>query len=765
MQISDRDMSAEHVLEHDAVGIYLGNLNTVDSDLCLPSEGSLGSKITWHSGEILFVSDEGKITRPTFGVGDRVVPLTAKLTYQDTTLEKQFFVTVIEQEASHDIRSILPVHVKIHIHDIVRLPAFVIVEKEEENFSVEKVKWDDFETKSFDTPGNFDLLGCVENTDLKAVAHIKILEQMTEDRSKDSKKRVFEFPGESVKLLEGSQFIQAQNTFLQYLLNVDDDQMLYNFKVAANLDTKGAPLMTGWDAPECNLKGHTTGHYLSALAKAYAGTKDDKIKKKLCYMVNELEQCQNSLSSMDGFHDGFLSAYSEEQFDRLEEFERYPAIWAPYYTLHKIMAGLLDAYRLTNNEKALVICTRLGKWVYNRLSVLPQEKLDKMWSIYIAGEFGGMSEVLTNLYFETGMNEFLVAANYFNNDKLYYPMSEGVDTLGNMHANQHIPQIIGSLKLYEAQGNRKYFDIANNFWHIVTQDHAYHIGGVGENEMFNKKGAIASYITTKTAESCASHNMLKLTKDLFTHVPHHTYMDYYENVLVNHILSACDSREPSGGTTYFMPLSPAGQKKFDTVENTCCHGTGLENPFGFTDAIYFNDKAALYVNLYIPSEVTWDEKAVTISQTTSAQDMTKVTFKVKGAAQFLLKLRRPSWVVQPVVLSINGEILQDVKLNDGYFEIDRFWNNDEIELQLPYSFHLHRTSDDPTIAGIFYGPLLLVALSDSSEYMNLSINENTICDKMKVKDGGNSFELEGNVFVPLNQIYHQKYSAYFKVNN
>lgn len=755
--------NARDIVHKDAVDIYLGNLNTVDTDLKLPEKGVRGSDIKWHSGEILFLSHDGKITRPTHGVGNRIVSLTATLTYQDAVFEKPFSVTVIEQPNSGYIKAVNPVNITSRVHESPKLPMVVIVEKDTGSFTTAKVHWDVIEKKLFDLAGNFTVFGQVENSEIQAVARISMIEENPQTRKYPNEKQVFSFPNERVCLKGDSLFSHAQKSFLQYLLTVNDDNMLYNFRTAAELDTKGAPPMTGWDSPDCNLKGHTTGHYLSALSLAYAATHDEHLIEKLNYMVEELEKCQDTMSSMPGCRKGFLSGYSEEQFDLLEVYTTYPKIWAPYYTLHKIMAGLLDSYRFAHIDRALTVCSQLGDWVYNRLSILPREQLNKMWSMYIAGEFGGMMEVLGDLYFATGNVNYLTAANYFINDKLYFPMSENVDTLEDMHVNQHIPQIIGAIKLFEAQGDDKYFKIAKNFWQIVTHDHLYNIGGIGENEMFKSSGKVAAYISDKTAESCATYNMLKLTRELFMYLPEKAYMDYYEKALLNHTLSACDFYETSGGTTYFMPLAPASQKAFQTTENTCCHGTGLESPFKFTDAIYFYNADVLYVNLYIPSEAVWAEKAVVIQQATANDDPSKFSISINGAAKFALKLRKPNWVTEAVDILINGKIEKNLTLRDGYFEIERLWDNDVVQIRLPLSFHLDHTPDDPTLSGISYGPYTLVALSDTSEYLPLKVSDENINSKMKVKEDGKRFELDGITFVPLNQINCQTYCAYFRV--
>jgi DUF1680 family protein len=301
-------------------------------------------------------------------------------------------------------------------------------------------------------------------------------------------------------------------------------------------------------------------------------------------MIAELNRVQQAFTANQDIHDGFLSAYSEKQFDLLEKFKPYPEIWAPYYTLHKIFAGLLDSYRIAGIDQALTIADKLGDWVYKRLSKLSHEHLKKMWGMYIAGEFGGMNGSLAELYTYTRKETHLQAAKFFDNDRLFFPMEQKIDALGSLHANQHIPQVIGAMKIFSATKEKKYYTIASFFWHSVVQAHLYTIGGTGEGEMFRQPYKIGTYLSDNTAETCASYNMLKLTKALYAYDPDVTYMDYYERAMFNHILSTTD-HEGLGASTYFMPTRPGGQKQFDD-ENSCCHGTGLENHFKYADAVY-----------------------------------------------------------------------------------------------------------------------------------------------------------------------------------
>lgn len=761
-QNAARSARAKEITELDGNAIYLGNLNTVETDLNLPLQGNYGSTIQWESKETLFISHTGKVTRPAFGVGNRKVALVATLTYEGEVARKTFKVTVLQEEHKAKIVAVNPLTVCTIVGEQPELPTVVIVKNDTGGYTVSQVSWDRVKEEDYRQTGTFSIHGKVDGSPLKALATIQVVDEA--EATAPFTKRVQEFKGQNVRLDKEIEFAAAMDRLLQYVRSVDDDQMLYNFRVTAACDTKGSQPMTGWDAPECNLKGHTTGHYLSSLALAYHATADSGLLGKIQYMVAELGKCQTALFEQGGYDRGFLSAYSEEQFDLLEQYTTYPEIWAPYYTLHKIMAGLLDCYQLAGQQEALDICDKLGHWLHNRLSRLPREQMNNMWSMYIAGEFGGMNEVLAKLYAITGNENYLITAKYFDNEKLFLPMKENVDTLGNMHANQHIPQVIGALKLFEVAGNKDYFEIAENFWTMVTQSHIYAIGGTGETEMFREPDAIAGFLSDKTAETCASYNMLKLTKELFQFNPHKTYMDYYEKALYNHILASENSQKAEGGSTYFMPLAPGSVKKFDTHENTCCHGTGLENHFKYQEAIYFHDEGRLYVNLYIPSQLDWNEQGLSLMQKRDQGGLETVRFYIEGGNETTLLFRIPGWVSEPVQVKINGEPLRELEYEHGYAKLRKVWEKDEIELTLPCSLRLESAPDDHNLKSLAYGPYVLAALSEERDYISWAYSEQQLLEQIiQQKDNPLTFVLDELKLVPLYQIQDERYHVYFKL--
>jgi DUF1680 family protein len=756
------DLTPEEIVRLDKEAIYLGNLFTVDSDLNLPLEGKLGSKITWESDKEYLLTSTGKVTRPEFGKGNRKVTLKATITYGQVSDIREFEVTILEMEPDFKIVDVEKAYVKCKPGCAPLLPSVVIVKKDDGTYGISDVNWDDIDPAMYAKEGQFEVEGSVALTDQKAIVNV-VVTSKEEEKAEPVDVVALPFKLDRVELRDDI-FTANRDRGEEFLLSVDDDRMLYNFRDVAGLDKKGAQPMLGWDAPECKLKGHTTGHYLSALSIAYDSSQDPRFKEKIDYMVSELGKCQHALEVSGKYNYGFLSAYSEEQFDLLEEYTIYPVIWAPYYTLHKILTGLLDCYELGKNEQALEIATKIGTWVYNRLSSLPKKQLDKMWSMYIAGEFGGMNEAMARLYSITGDEKFIQAAKLFDNDKLFIPMEKNIDTLGGMHANQHIPQVVGALRIYDEIKDMKYFKMAKNFWDMVVADHIYNIGGVGEGEMFKPAGQIGSFISEKTAESCATYNMLKLTKSLFRYCPEAGYMDYYERALYNHMLASQDQSGPVGGSTYFMPLSPGGQKAYDEDGNSCCHGTGMESHIKYQESIYFYNDDNLYVNLYIPSKLDWQEKGVEIIQWGDYLRDNTLYFEIKGSGKFNINFRVPYWIEKGFNIKINGKEEKTDTHPGSFATVKREWQDgDRIEINIPFTFRLERTPDVKEIASIMYGSLVMVAKSDNTEYIELDADENTLAEKIKGTDDPLVFELNGLTLVPNFMVWNFPYHAYFKV--
>lgn len=750
------------IVQEDMEALHLGNLKTVEFDIHLPNEGKNGTQITWVSKDDRWIDGSGKVHQPEYGKGDRVVPVTATFQYGEASLQKIFEVTILEEKNKIQVDKIFPIVIKQEPNKEFYLPSAVSIQTVSGDVLAHSVTWHGGEKRVFSENGEYNAAGHLTDTLYEVEAVILIENRNRIAKLSHTKLQLHSIPIRKVRLQGPSLPKTAQDRRLQFLLSVNDDQMLYNFRQAAGLDTLNAPAMIGWDADDSLLKGHTTGHYLSALALCYAATGNEQIHQKLAYMITELNKVQLAFEADDRYHYGFLSAYSEEQFDLLEKYTRYPAIWAPYYTLHKILAGLLDSYQLAGIEPALAIADKVGDWIYSRLSVLPHEQLKKMWGMYIAGEFGGINESLAELYTYTHKEHHIAAAKLFDNDRLFFPMEQQVDALGALHANQHIPQVVGAFKIFEATGEQKYYDIAKFFWESVVNAHIYSIGGIGEGEMFKQPHKIGVHLTEHTAETCASYNMLKLTKQLFGVEKDVKYMDYYERTMLGHILSSTD-HEALGASTYFMPTSPGGQKGFDE-ENSCCHGTGLENHFKYAEAIYFEDADSLYVNLFVSSELKDEDKGIQVVQSVPEVFDGEIELCIESLARANVKIRKPYWHDGEVKVFVNQAEVKAAEEN-GYIVLSQKWGKgDKITIKFAPRLRLEYTPDQADTASLAFGPYILAAVSEQKDYFELPVGGGNLAEKFEQVTGTNRFiykdqQLE---FAPLAELNHEHYHLYIK---
>ena len=407
----------------------------------------------------------------------------------------------------------------------------------------------------------------------------------------------------------------------------------------------------------------------------------------------------------------------------------------------------------------------MGAWAHERLSRLSHEELTTMWGIYIAGEFGGMNDALARLYERTGRHAFIDAARLFDNDKLFVPMEQGVDTLEDVHANQHIPQVIGALRLFEDTGERRYLDIARNFWDIVVGAHVYAIGGTGESEMWHHPNRVARQLSEHTAESCCSYNMVKLTRGLYRHERRPEMLDYYERTMLNHVLASGD-KHARGARTYFMPLAPGFHKEFDD-ENSCCHGTGLEDDFMYADGVYYHTDNELEVALFVPSHVDWEERGVAVWQQVEQDSRGfRVVVSFAGTdSRFRLRVRRPLWA-DPEGLLLDGEPAKVATTRDGrWLELERTWHDgDSLEFRLPCSSRLEAAPDDPDKVVVCWGPYVLAFLTPSSDFLRLGTDERPL-DEVLVQDGdGPSFVVAGTGtrVRPLCMLEGEDYQVYVR---
>jgi DUF1680 family protein len=563
----------------------------------------------------------------------------------------------------------------------------------------------------------------------------------------------YAFPLTAVQLLS-SPFTANTGRTQSYLLYLDNDRMLHTFRLNVGL-ASSATACGGWESPTTELRGHSTGHLLSALAQAYASSANTAFKTKGDQLVTVLAQCQ-SRAATAGYNTGYLSAFPESFIDRVETRQ---SVWAPYYTLHKIMAGLLDMYLLAGNAQALTVLTGMAAWVKFRNDRLTQTARQNM----LDTEFGGMNEVLTNLYQVTGDAAHLAAAQQFDHAEIFDPLAANTDALNNYHANTQIPKIIGAIREYHATGTTRYRDIAVNFWDIVTRHHTYAIGGNSNGEYFKAPDRIASELSDTTTECCNTYNMLKLTRQLFlTNPARADYMDYYEKAVYNHTLASQDPNSAHGFQCYYVPLRAGGIKTYSNDYNSfvCCHGTGMESNTKYGDSIYFHDGAStLYVNLFIPSVLTWSAKAVTIRQDTTFPDAGATKLTVTGSGTFTVKVRIPAWATG-ATLKVNGTA-QAAPAPGAYATISRTWaSGDVVDLTLPMALTREPANDNSTVQAVKVGPIVLGGLFGTSNLSALPVLDPAT---LTATSTPLQYTAAGVTLQPFYKVHGQRYSVYWSV--
>jgi len=506
----------------------------------------------------------------------------------------------------------------------------------------------------------------------------------------------YAFDLRDVRITQGP-FQHAQEMDKRYLLSLDPARLLHVFRINAGLPSDAEPL-GGWEDPKCELRGHFVGHYLSACSLMYATTGDSALRDRVTILVGELAKCQEKLGN------GYLSAFPEEFFDRVETTGR---VWAPYYTLHKLLAGLLDAYVYCGNEQALAVAKRFGDWVIVRNARLSDEQMQRMLGV----EHGGMNEALANLYALTGENKYLEIAERFNHRAVIEPLSRGEDILTGLHANTQIPKFIGAARLYELTGKEWYHNAASYFWNIVVTERSYVIGGHSDNEHFSPKERLSEALGPNTTETCNTYNMLKLTRHLFCWQPSAHYADYYERALYNHILA---SQDPSTGMMcYYVPLRSGSHKSYSSPLDSfwCCTGTGIENHAKYGDSIYFHDgKDMLFVNLFIPSELQWRQVGLGLKQETSFpyEPRSRLMITSQTPSEVTICVRRPYWVGKTFQVKVNGEAVPANASEAGFVSLRRVWKSgDSIEIELPMTLRTEAFRDNPRRLAFLYGPLVL----------------------------------------------------------
>lgn len=508
------------------------------------------------------------------------------------------------------------------------------------------------------------------------------------------------FPMAQVRLRPGPlKDMQERNRVYLYML--PNDRLLHSFRLTAGKASTAQPL-GGWEAPDCDLRGHLAGgHYLSACALMYASTGDESLRLKAEALVGALAECQQP--------DGYLGAYPDSMYDRMKKGLTSYAdhVWAPFYTYHKIMAGHLDMYVHCGSELALNTAMRMADWAIKWIAPLSDEELDKVQRI----EHGGMNEVMFNLYAVTGQKKYLDAGYRFEHKRFFNPLAAHEDKLAGLHSNTNIPKVIGAARGYELTGDERYKEIAEFFWRTVVDHHTFAPGGTSNtNEGWSEPDTLGSHLGPGGQECCCSYNMLKLTRHLFGWKPDARWMDYYERLLWN---VRAGTQNIDGMLMYYIPTVSGGWKTFGDQYNSnwCCTGTGSEEYAKLVDTIYFHDESSVYVNQFVASEVSWPEKRMRLVQQTNFPEEARTTIAVYADKPVVLavKVRAPHWA-EGVVVSVNGRPEKVEKGSDGYLIVDRTWKTgDRIEVSLPMTLRQEPVAGSPELATLAYGPLTLAA--------------------------------------------------------
>ena len=498
-----------------------------------------------------------------------------------------------------------------------------------------------------------------------------------------------EFSMQNVTLLDKYEQ-NAFNKEVEYLKSLEPDRLMRGFGDISGRKIN-AEKYGGWETSA--IQGHTLGHYLTAVSQAYATSKDEELKKITDYMISVLKGCQ--------LKNGYLHAIPESHYDQIES-GNTSGTWVPWYSMHKILAGLVDVYAFTGNKDALKIASKLGDWVYSRTSKWTPEMQQTVLNV----EYGGMNDCLYNLYKHTKNENHLSAAHSFDEISLFEPLYNGKDILNGKHANTTIPKIVGAINRYTVTGEEYYLQVAANFWQIVVENHTYITGGNSEWEHFGEPKVLDAERTSCNCETCNTYNMLKLTRALFKATGDVRYSDYYENTFINAILS---SQNPETGmTTYFQPMASGFFKVYSSPFHHfwCCTGSGMENFSKLGDSIYFHNENSIFVNRYTSSSVIWEEKGLVITQNA---DLPVVTFTVNGSAEAEIVLRVPDWCKDKPTVKINGE-KKLVREKNGFITLDREWKDgDIIEYEMPMSITVHSLPDNENAVAFKYGPWVLSA--------------------------------------------------------
>ncbi|MCE4066320.1 glycoside hydrolase family 127 protein [Chryseobacterium gleum] len=522
------------------------------------------------------------------------------------------------------------------------------------------------------------------------------------------KEKIHYFPLENVRLSE-SVFSKAMAADHKYLMALEPDRLLAPYLKEAGLEPK-ANNYPNWE--KTGLDGHIGGHYISALSLMYASTGDAAIQQRIDYMISELERCQKA--SPDGYISGVPDGKKiwkeiKQGNIRASGFGLNDR-WVPLYNIHKLYSGLRDAYWYAKNEKAKAMLIRLTDWMMNEVSGLSDEQIQDM----LRSEHGGLNEVFADVYEITHDQKYLKLAHRFSHQAILSPLLTGEDKLTGLHANTQIPKVIGYKRIADLENNTSWSNAADFFWHNVTEKRSSVIGGNSVSEHFNPVNDFSSMIKSiEGPETCNTYNMLKLTKELYATQPESYYIDYYEKALYNHILST--ENHDQGGFVYFTPMRPGHYRVYSQPQTSfwCCVGSGMENHAKYGEMIYARSDKDLYVNLFIPSTLTWKQQKVVLRQVNNFPEVHETTliFDAAGKSEFDLKLRCPEWTTPSEVKILINEKQEKVQRDsDGYFTLTKKWKKgDVVKMTLPMHLSAEQLPDHSNYYAFKYGPVVLAA--------------------------------------------------------
>ena len=560
-----------------------------------------------------------------------------------------------------------------------------------------------------------------------------------------------------------------------WLEAVPAERLLYMFRETAGIGgslNAGVEPLYGWEATDCELRGHTTGHILSACAQIYALTGCDSIKAKADSLINGIREVQTAIGS------GYVSAYPEEQIDRNIAGGK---VWAPWYTLHKIMAGLLDQYTICGNGTALEILKDFAEWAYAKLSPLDENTR----AVMLRNEFGGTPEAFWNLYSITGNEKHRWLAEFFYHNEVIDPLRNESGVLEKKHANTFIPKVLGEARNYEVTGNTEARKAVEYFWNTLSSGHMYCNGCVSDREGLFNPEHFSEHISGYTGETCCTYNLLKLARHIFCWTGDEKIAEYIENATFNHILGGQDPN--TGMISYFIPLKTGTHKMYSTEFESfwCCVGSSFESHAKYWESIYFHRNNELFINMFIPSTLEWKEKGMQLSMTTEFPEEETITMAIAAEkpAKATIMLRWPGWCQFPAI-EVNGQAIEIDGKPGSYIAIDRKWRDgDNVRATYPMELKFECTPDKDDLGALKYGPVVLAArlgtegftdlqpYSDPHKHNDYYTYEYNIPEinigKLDIKaikhqEGPHFTNSDGLVIDPLFSIHRERYKVYWE---